>query len=240
MSASAIVLSDAPAERVTWANPGPLTGVPTYSPTWLAPSRRGSLGPFFDPSTEAGQAAARMATASAERWSDCPHTLWVATGPDTPPPSFEVWYGSGDPRNGTYVFKLPRPTKTRRLARAVMAACQIADSGTDPGEPIRFLIPCETTAAALCAPRPPSDRLLQSTREMLEALWDRKGVAVQFVVTDRRYDGRGWALQAFLDGTFGGGAHGPAGPDQAQRIQGVNVAGRSKRLRLRTLPSKPK
>lgn len=223
------------AERVLWTNPPALTGVKTYSPQWLTPETRGTEAGLFDVRTEAGKKAVEATINNAANWAATPHTIWISA-PKDQPNAVEIWYGSGDGRNAFLPFKLPNPSPTRRLAQAAIQALLIADRHIDPGEPVRILLPCSRTGDAFTRIEQPVDGLICRVRNLIELLWKRKGTAMQFVVTDKRYDGRGYLLQAFLDGTYAGGAHGPAGPDQDQRVEGVNVSRRAKRTRLRHFP----
>lgn len=219
------------AERV-WTDPESVTGVPTFVPAFLSAAARGTRGGFFDESEPRGKAAVEALAANASRWAALPHTLWI-DAPAAAVPAAEVWYGSGDNRNMVAPFRLPNPSRQRRLAYALTLAVRIADNSIDPGEPLRVLLPCARTAELLTRREPSPDHLIESARKMIGMLWSIKGVATQFVVTDRRYDGRGYALQQFLDGKYGGGAHGPAGPGQENRVQGVNVETRTRRTRIR-------
>lgn len=136
-----------------------------------------------------------------------PFTVWVTKhDPKKSKSSFpcaEVWFGTDDPRNKLVPFNLKNPSYNRictfaiyHLLSKLPHALQIEN-----GKPIRVCVPSEPMLNHVKRIGKQNDIRFKLVKEA-QRLWTFHGIEIQFVVTDKRYDGRGIKFQEFIDGTF--------------------------------------
>lgn len=136
-----------------------------------------------------------------------PFTVWVSENKNkeirSTKPLVEIWFGTDDPRNKMIVFTLTNPTLNRLITYGVYHTLSKlpASLQLENGKPIRFCLPNEASLQYLKTPGRKNDLRIKLMKEAAR-LWSGHGSEIHFVVTDKRYDGRGLKFQEFIDGTF--------------------------------------
>lgn len=155
-----------------------------------------------------------------------PFTIWLYTKQR----NVEFWFGTGDPRNKTIPFKLSSPTLTRVTMYGLFHFLSNIPSvfSLENGKPIRICLQTQTLFRPMSSGQ--SHFRHQVYQECMR-LWNEHGIEVHFVATDKRYDGRGFKFQEFIDGTF---TMGSTKGSEDHREKGITVTrGRERKRAVR-------
>lgn len=136
-----------------------------------------------------------------------PFTIWVSEVKDWKikynKPFVDIWFGTDDPRNKYVRFNLQNPSPNRLIAYAVFHTLSKLPETLqlENGRPIRICVPNEMAIKYIQTVGKKNDIRMKLVKEAAR-LWNCHGCEVHFVVTEKRYDGRGLKFQEFIDGTF--------------------------------------